>query len=396
MSNSGDISAVSYFGGAGISGDLVVGRHRERDQQRQHLFVAVHEIRLRRVRDRDVRGRRLGIDNSSGIEVVSAGAASVWLALSFAGDAHVTNSGDLSRTYSNAARQLGGHHRVRGERGDAHVENSRSVDAGAKYWASGVDARAYGDVTVSNSGTLAADGRSTRSAYASVANGDVMVHNENGGESAFSYLGRGWGVFGYAARATHARGQRRDDRGLRVRPVGGRVRDRRCGQRVGGQQRHDRRGERRQRGGGRVARADYGTASVTNSGDITASNFGGYYTGYSAYGVFARGAYAEVANSGSITAEGYYYATGIAASSYHGTTVVATAASDVERRHCWSRSALSAFGIRQCLGDQRGDVTVEGVYGGGVGIQAYSGLGNVTAANSRQVLASSTTARRSA
>ena len=34
----------------------------------------------------------------------------------------------------------------------------------------------------------------------------------------------------------------------------------------------------------------FGTASVGNSGDITASNFGGYYSGYSAYGVFARGA----------------------------------------------------------------------------------------------------------
>ena len=41
---------------------------------------------------------------------------------------------------------------------------------------------------------------------------------------------------------------------------------------------------------GVFARADYGTATAVNSGSIHATDFpGGYYTGYSAYGMFVRG-----------------------------------------------------------------------------------------------------------
>ena len=393
VSNSGDISAVSYFGGAGISatsggqGGTASVTNSGNIYSSQYTKYGYGAYGIVTSADGDS-----SIDNSGGIEVVSAGAASGVAALSFAGDAHVTNSGDIS-TYSSAALYYNSVGITAfAANGDAHVENSGSVDAGAKYWASGVDARAYGDVTVSNSGSLYADGQKYAfGVYASAAGGDVMVHNEDGGEIGFySYLGRGWGVFGYAGQGdVHV-----DNDGT----IAGYA----YGQSAGvfgiagaGNVSVDNSGTIDVVSGGNVAvgvfaRADYGTASVTNSGDITASNFGGYYTGYSAYGVFARGAYAEVANSGSITAEGYYYATGIAARSYYGTTITTSATSDIE-----AYSLLVSIGIegRSEYGNvvisSAGDIGVEGALGGGIGIQAYSGLGNVAVTNAGDIAASS-------
>ena len=391
VSNSGDISAVSYFGGAGISatsggqGGTASVTNSGNIYSSQYTKYGYGAYGIVTSADGDS-----SIDNSGGIEVVSAGAASGVAALSFAGDAHVTNSGDIS-TYSSAALSYNSVGITAfAANGDAHVENSGSVDAGAKYWASGVDARAYGDVTVSNSGTLYADGQKYAfGVYASAAGGDVMVHNENGGEIGFySYLGRGWGVFGYAGQGdVHV-----DNDGT----IAGYA----YGQSAGvfgiagaGNVSVDNSGTIDVVSGGNVAvgvfaRADYGTASVTNSGDITASNFGGYYTGYSAYGVFARGAYAEVANSGSITAEGYYYATGIAASSYYGTTVHNTGGSIT----AYALGGATGINATSLLGDvdvdNASDIEAVGLVYGALGISA-SGAGDVHVGNSGDIYAAS-------
>ena len=391
VSNSGDISAVSYFGGAGISatsggqGGTASVTNSGNIYSSQYTKYGYGAYGIVTSADGDS-----SIDNSGGIEVVSAGAASGVAALSFAGDAHVTNSGDIS-TYSSAALYYNSVGITAfAANGDAHVENSGSVDAGAKYWASGVDARAYGDVTVSNSGSLYADGQKYAfGVYASAAGGDVMVHNEDGGEIGFySYLGRGWGVFGYAGQGdVHV-----DNDGT----IAGYA----YGQSAGvfgiagaGNVSVDNSGTIDVVSGGNVAvgvfaRADYGTASVTNSGDITASNFGGYYTGYSAYGVFARGAYAEVANSGSITAEGYYYATGIAASSYYGTTVHNTGGSIT----AYALGGATGINATSLLGDvdvdNASDIEAVGLVYGALGISA-SGAGDVHVGNSGDIYAAS-------
>ena len=418
VSNSGDISAVSYFGGAGISatsggqGGTASVTNSGNIYSSQYTKYGYGAYGIVTSADGDS-----SIDNSGGIEVVSAGAASGVAALSFAGDAHVTNSGDIS-TYSSAALYYNSVGITAfAANGDAHVENSGSVDAGAKYWASGVDARAYGDVTVSNSGSLYADGQKYAfGVYASAAGGDVMVHNEDGGEIGFySYLGRGWGVFGYAGQGdVHV-----DNDGT----IAGYA----YGQSAGvfgiagaGNVSVDNSGTIDVVSGGNVAvgvfaRADYGTASVTNSGDITASNFGGYYTGYSAYGVFARGAYAEVANSGSITAEGYYYATGIAASSYYGTTVHNTGgsitayalggaiginatsllgdvdvdnASDIEAVGLvYGALGISASGAGDVHVGNSGDIYAASLYGSAIGVYAYSAYGDAGIDNSGNIIA---------
>ena len=391
VSNSGDISAVSYFGGAGISatsggqGGTASVTNSGNIYSSQYTKYGYGAYGIVTSADGDS-----SIDNSGGIEVVSAGAASGVAALSFAGDAHVTNSGDIS-TYSSAALYYNSVGITAfAANGDAHVENSGSVDAGAKYWASGVDARAYGDVTVSNSGSLYADGQKYAfGVYASAAGGDVMVHNEDGGEIGFySYLGRGWGVFGYAGQGdVHV-----DNDGT----IAGYA----YGQSAGvfgiagaGNVSVDNSGTIDVVSGGNVAvgvfaRADYGTASVTNSGDITASNFGGYYTGYSAYGVFARGAYAEVANSGSITAEGYYYATGIAARSYYGTTVHNTGGSIT----AYALGGATGINATSLLGDvdvdNASDIEAVGLVYGALGISA-SGAGDVHVGNSGDIYAAS-------
>src|SRR5690606_39892938 len=85
--------------------------------------------------------------------------------------------------------------------------------------------------------------------------------------------------------------------------------------------------------------------SVDNSGTIEASAYYGY-----AFGILARGAYADVTNSGDIVADGFYVAEGIAAMSEDGTTVTTTGGSI-------SATALgAAYGID--ASSTNGDVSV--------------------------------------
>lgn len=133
---------------------------------------------------------------------------------------------------------------------------------------------------------------------------------------------------------------------------------------------------------GVFARADYGTATVVNSGDITAVSGGDLYPGTNAYGVLARGAYAQVGNSGNITANAYYTATGIAARSYYGTLVSTTSTAISTPPRCWWRSvSKGAPELGNVAISNADDISATGVLGGGVGIQAYSGGGNSSATN---------------
>ena len=357
------------------------------------------------------------VNNDGDIVVRSGGAASGATALSFAGDASVTNSGDIDVASDNINYATYGIVAFAGY-GDAIVDNSGSINvANSKYQATAIDARAYGDVAVSNSGSLYADGmKYAFGVYATAASGDVSISNDATGEIGFySYLGRGWGAFGFASQGDvnltndgvidgYAYGQ---SAGLFGRAVQGDVSA-------------DNTGVISVSSGGDVAvgvfaRADYGTASVTNSGDITASDFpGGYYTGYAAYGVIARGAYAEVANSGNILADGFYYATGIAASSLYGTTVVNTGgtitaqalggATGIDASSVYgdvtvaNASTVDAYGavfgataIRgySVLGnvdiDNQGDIEVYSALGDAIGIYGYSYLGDVSIQNSGNI-----------
>ena len=395
VTNSGDISADGIFGASGIaatsgglggtasvnnSGDIAVSVNQKYGYGAYGIVVSA-----------DGDG---AVTNSGSIDVYSAGVANGATALSFAGDASVTNSGDIT-VESTAQLQYAASGIVAfAGNGDVMVDNlGGDISATSQYWATAIDARGFGDATVENSGSLYANGgKYAFGVYATAGTGDVSVSNADGGEIGFySYSGRGWGVFGFAdngdvnitndgAISGYAYGQ---SAGVFGRAALGDVNVTNTGSIeviTGGNV-----------AVGVFARADYGTARVNNSGGIVASVEGvnGYIGDY-VYGILASGEYAQVANSGSIEAIGYYSATGIAARSFYGTTVTTTATSDIE-----AYSMLVTIGIegRSEYGNvsvsNAGDIAVEGVLGGGVGIQAYSGLGDAAVTNSGDIDASS-------
>jgi len=394
VTNSGDISADGIFGASGIaatsgglggtasvnnSGDLSVSVNQKYGYGAYGIVVSA-----------DGDGT---ITNSGSIEVYSGGIANGAAALSFAGNASVTNSGDINVENSAQKYYAASGIVAFAGNGDAIADNSGDINAVSGYWATGIDARGFGDVTVDNSGSVYANGaKYAFGVYATAGTGDVSVTNADGGELGFySYSGRGWGVFGFAdngdvnitndgAISGYAYGQ---SAGIFGRAALGDVTVTNTGSIeviTGGNV-----------AVGVFARADYGTAAVNNGGDIYAGVEGvnGYIGDY-AYGVLANGEYAQVGNSGSIQAIGYYTATGIAARSLYGTTVTTTATSEIE-----AYSLYVTIGIegRSEYGNvtvtNAGDIAVEGVLGGGVGIQAYSGLGNVAVTNSGDIDATS-------
>ena len=255
-----------------------------------------------------------------------------------------------------------------------------------------MDAQGQQGVGVVNSGSLYADGKYAYGVFAVSTGGDVAVNNTATGEIGFySYLGYGSGILGVSetgdvgignagtiAGYGYAQGV-----GIFARSNGGDVE-------VGNTSTGSIEVVSAGTAVGIFARADYGTATVVNAGDITASDFPDTpYVGDAAYGILARGAYVQVGNSGSIVADGYYAGTGIVARSYYGTTVTTTAASDIE-----ASAQFVAIGIegRSEYGNvavsNAGGIAADGAYGA-VGIQAYSGEGNVAVANAGHVTADS-------
>jgi hypothetical protein len=117
------------------------------------------------------------------IDVYSGGVANGATALSFAGDASVTNSGDI--VVENTAQlyyAASGIVAFAGN-GDAMADNSGDINAVSSYWATGIDARGFGDATVENSGSVYANGgKYAFGVYATAGTGDVSVTNADGGD----------------------------------------------------------------------------------------------------------------------------------------------------------------------------------------------------------------------
>ena len=334
VTNSGDISADGIFGASGIaatsgglggtasvdnSGNIVVSQNQKYGYGAYGIVVSA-----------DGDG---SIDNSGLIEVYSGGVANGATALSFAGNASVTNSGDINVENSAQKYYAASGIVAFAGNGDVMADNSGDINAISGYWATGIDVRGFGDATVENSGAVYANGgKYAFGVYATAGTGDVSVTNTDDGEIGFySYSGRGWGVFGYATQG--------DVNVVNDGAISGYA----FGQSAGifgrsgtGDVNVTNTGSIEVITGGNVAvgvfaRADYGTASVGNSGDIMVSVEGvNGYIGDDVYGILASGEYAQVANSGSIHALGYYTATGIAARSFYGTTVSTAATSDIE------------------------------------------------------------------
>ncbi len=396
ISNSGDISALGYYGGTGISavssgeggtvtvdnsGNLTVAQGNKYGYGAYGIFTSA---------DGDS-----NVTNSGAITVDSAGSATGIAALSFAGNANVTNAGDINATstamaYNNAIGIL-----AFSANGGVSVDNGGSVNATSEgvigAYAFAVNAQGLGDVTVNNTGSLYANGQKYAfGAYAVSGSGDVSVHNGDGASIGFySYLGRGFGVFAMASQGDVAI----DNDGT--------IQGYAYGQSAGvfaiaqqGNTSVDNSGtvdvvSANDAAVGVFARADNGTASVTNSGDISAHSGAGAYPGDVAYGVIARGTDALVYNSGSISAYGYMGAVGVAAVA-SGSATVNTTDGGIEAFALGSATGILANSYNgDSVVNNAGDVTVLGVYLGGTGIDARSVYGDAQVSNNGTVLAMS-------
>lgn len=389
VTSSGDITALGYYGATGISavssgeggvatvdnsGDIAVTQGNKYGYGAYGIVTSADGDSV--------------ISNSGDITVQSAGAATGLAALSFAGDAIVVNTGDIAAT-STATGYYGGTGIVAfSSNGAATVTNSGSVSAFSSgilsSQARAVDIQAFGDVTVDNTGSLYANGaKYAFGVYASSGTGDVAV--ANAGDIGFdSYLGRGWGVFGIATQGD-----------VRVSNEGV-IQGYAYGQSVGvfgvalqGDVDVDNSGSIDVTSGGDAAvgvfaRADYGTAGVVNSGDITTSNFPeSGYAGMAAYGVIARGAHAQVGNSGDILVDGQLYSAGIVANSVGGSTVVNTGDVEVHGLGIYAGeggyyAAGTATGIEANASEgdvsvaSSGDITVDALGADTTGILAFA------------------------
>ncbi|WP_028840447.1 autotransporter outer membrane beta-barrel domain-containing protein [Thermomonas fusca] len=322
ISNGGDIVATGFYGANGISatssgqgGTVNVGNDGNIEVL-QGTKYGYGAYGIFASGDGDT-----SIANDGTVSAYSAGAATGVAALSFAGDAHVVNGGDIEATSTATAYYGATGILAFGANGSASVQNSGSVSASAAgilySEARAVDAQALGDVAVINGGSLYANGEKYAfGVYASSGSGDLAISNTASGEIGFySYGGRGWGVFGVATQGDVAIGNAGDISGYAY------------GQSAGvfavanqGDAKVSSSGDITVASGsdvavGAFARADNGTASVTNSGDIEATS------AYAAYGVMVRGKNAVVTNSGSISAEGYLASVGVFASGSTSTTV---------------------------------------------------------------------------
>ncbi|TXH17135.1 MAG: hypothetical protein E6R00_04905 [Gammaproteobacteria bacterium] len=334
------------------------------------------------------------IGNTGTITVDSAGMATGAAALSFAGDALIVNAGDIAVTSSAQAKYGATGVTAFAGNGEATVSNSGSISASSDslYGAStrAIDAQGQQGATVYNSGVVYASGKYAYGVYASSAGGDVVVRNAEDGEIGFySFYSRGFGVLGIAYSG--------DVAVLNEGTIEGYA----YGQSVGvfgfaavGDASTSNSGDITVTSGNGTAvgvfdRADYGTATVVNSGDITVKSGTDIYPGALAYGVVARGSYAQVGNSGDITAIGYLSAAGIKASSIYG-TLVSTTGGTIS-----AGAAGSAIGIY--ASSTQGDVTVvnaseitaAGAVYGAAGIQAISAGGDVTVGNTASIYAAS-------
>jgi outer membrane autotransporter protein len=364
------------------------------------------------------------VDNAGTISVVSTGAATGVAALSFAGEAVVTNSGDIDATSRAAGRYASTGLLAFAGNGEARVENDGSVVAVSfGYIGRAIDAQGYSGASVVNDGSLYVEAKYAYGIYAVSPGGDAVVSNGETGEIGFYASGDGSGIFAVGVN------------GDAIVENAGSIEGQAWGQATGvfglsvtGDVHLSNTGtiEVATENGaalGLFARAWDGTAYVANSGDIDVSTFDySEYTnafGYLTYGILAQGGSVEVTNSGNITVEGEGYAAGIVVSALGDAEVVTTGGSiEVYSPGTWVTYAVyvppggggggyyGGDGIRSAgdLHNPPGGAQVapmDGGYGGeygyynyyyvlvgaATGIDASAGYGDVTVSNASDITA---------
>jgi hypothetical protein len=337
-------------------------------------------------------GVRVENGTAGSIEVVGGGAAYGVAAFAFAGDADVVNAGSISvdveaEKYAPVAYGV----LAASAQGSASVDNSGDISvAGGKYYASGITVSAYGDATVNNSGDISVDSQfgkySASGVMAQSATGDITITNAEGGTIQTAVRAQGGVAFGMVGLASGGDVDIRNEGVVDVANV-----DQSLGISAVAQQGNAHAGNAGAIssasylgiGVGMFARADYGNATIANTGDVYA------YSDYIAYGAVARGANVGIDNAGSVEAIGSLLAFGL----------IATATADVDVANSGTLvtqaegSALGVYAVSVDGGDvavdNSGDIVSTSLNGLAQGIAAAGE--SVYAANSGSITASGQT-----
>lgn len=384
ITNNGGVSANGYFGGTGIAATATGTGGSASVSNNGSIYASQYSgngygaYGIIASADGDAT-----IDNNltGSITVVSAGNASGAAALSFAGDASVTNAGDISVDGYSGADGIVSF----AQNGAAYAGNSGNIEVGSAYTGTGMDVGGLQGATADNSGDIAVDAYRAYGIRANSGAGDVSADNSGSIYATYTgtYSGTAFGIFATSTQGnvsvdnagqidTSVTGQ---SVGIFASATNGDV-DVSSSDTISAYSTDS-------TAVGIFARADYGVASVDNSGAISAESYND-----NAFGVLARGEYVDVSNSGDIDATGYLLANGIAARSYYGTSVTTTGGSIT----AYALGEATGIDARSSYGDvavaNASDIQAEGVYYGGTGINVDA-YGDATVSNAGDVYATS-------
>ena len=288
--------------------------------------------------------------SGEGFQPYYGGTAYGAMALSFNGDASVSNSGGIQVIADDFGYAVGA--LAASQNGNASVGNSGLVQSQGKYAYGLMATSSAGDVSVSNEVTgevraLSLNGLpyAFAAALGGIATqGDATIDNA-GYALAVSY-GTAIGMFGIAGQGDVNESNSGDVIAVAY-----------------------------QTAIGTFARADYGTASATNTGSISAY---AYAEGGDAVGMFARSDYgtASISNGGDILAVSYYgTASGIRAS---GANVDVANAGGISLYAYQSGYGIEVVGGEQATIDNDGSIYVSSLTGAAFGVLGLSAGGDVS------------------
>src|SRR5690606_1821420 len=199
VTSSGDIAADGIFGATGIAATATGEGGTATITSSGNVYASVNQkygygaYGLVASADADAT-----VTNDGGlIDVYSAGAATGAAALSFAGDASVTNSGDIA-VENTALKYYGAYGIVSfAGYGNASADNSGGIDVTTKYIGAGMDVTGLYGATATNSGDISVDAWRAYGIRAQSGNGDVTVDNSGTIYATYSYSGgTAFGILG--------------------------------------------------------------------------------------------------------------------------------------------------------------------------------------------------------
>lgn len=387
VDNAGTVNAAGYYGATGIEaialspGGMASVSNSGLVTASQYSKYGVGAAGILALGDGSA-----DIENLYGgsIEVTSGGVAYGALAISLAGDATVTNAGDISAISTDSALYYGSYGIVAvAGYGNASVVNTGNVYAASQYAggyrAIGILADGNLAASVANSGDVIAQGKYANGIIAQSGQGNATVDN--------SGLVGAYGKYAYGAQAISTLGDALVTNSGSIYAVGDDLAVGALAFSVEGNAAVDNTGliqvDGYSLGYGVFVRADYGSAAATNAGDIFAQSYYG-----NAVAIGARGLDASIDNSGNAYAIGYYGAVGAAAIGYDGASVTNTG-TIVAAAYLGDTTgirAISPYG--DVVVDNAGDVSSASINYDAIGVLAYSLSGNASVNNDGAIYAS--------